>query len=299
MDNIKTNFTIADLENLSGISSDTIRKWESRYELLRPGRTRSNIRRYDVQNLKKLLAISFLYRNGYKISELASLSEKQLNSGVNDLMNRSEDYGHHINSFMIAMLSFDRYVFEETYGRLLSVMTFSDVFIKVIFPFLQDIGTLWQSNSITPAHEHFVSNLIRQKLLINIERLSYREVSGKETFVLFLPLNEIHELGLLFLHFTLLLHARNSIYLGAGIETKDLTDVRKNYPGPLTYITNMTVNPPGQKLSSYLADFRKTILAPNDQLWITGKKAGNAGRMKSPQVILFKDGRELAEHLTK
>jgi len=299
LDKIKTSFSIADLENLSGISSDTIRKWESRYELLRPGRTRSNIRRYDLHNLKKLLAVSFLSRNGYKISELASFTEKQLNTGVNELLSSNVDFGHHIHSLMVAMISFDRHLFEETYNRLLVTMSFSDLFIKVISPFLQDIGTLWQSSSITPAHEHFISNLVRQKLLINIERLTYREVSNKDTFVLFLPLNEIHELGLLFLHFTLLLNGRNSIYLGAGLETMDLTDIRKNFPGRLTFITNMTVNPEKQKLSSYLEHFRKTVLGKNDQVWVTGSKVKEAGPMKSAQVLLFRDGKELTDHLTK
>ena len=56
MNNIKSQFSIKDLENLTGIKAHTIRIWEKRYNLLNPKRTETNIRYYDLASFQKLLS---------------------------------------------------------------------------------------------------------------------------------------------------------------------------------------------------------------------------------------------------
>ena len=285
LDKIKTRFSISELENLSGISIHTIRIWERRYELLKPKRTETNIRYYDNEDLKKLLNVATLHQQGYKISKLATFSGSQLSSSIEKLGTENGDFSKSINAFKLAMFNFDRHLFQRTYNKLSATLSFNDVFIKVILPFLDNIGTLWQTTSITPAHEHFISNLIRQKLFRGVEELSYSEAHTNKTYVLFLPMNEIHELGLLFIHYNLLLHNKNSIYLGQSVETGDLSHLTKSIKGSITYITSGTVYPETKDISSFLSHFEKTLLGNNNKLWITGRKFKELDKAKVPPGI--------------
>ena len=75
---VKQEFSIKDLENLTGVKAHTIRAWEQRYELLNPTRSATNIRTYSGYDLKRLLNVSLLVERGMKISKIAELSEEEL-----------------------------------------------------------------------------------------------------------------------------------------------------------------------------------------------------------------------------
>lgn len=276
MNNIKTEFTIKDLENFSGIKAHTIRIWEKRYKLLTPNRTDSNIRYYDLENLQKLLNVNLLYINGLKISKIAKLSSKDLNDKVKELLLSNGIESHALNSFKLAMLNFDENLFNQTYNGLLASMSFRELFKTIFIPFLKDIGILWQVNSITPAHEHFVSNLIQQKIQINIERLQQTITSKSDyVFVLFLPLNEIHELGLLYLHFELNFHGYKTIYLGRSVPTESLTDLLKFYE-QINFVTYLTVEPSNITLENYLGEVYLNILVNSkNKLLVLGAKVSD------------------------
>ena len=179
LDNVKTRFTIKDLENLSGIKAHTIRIWEQRYNILEPHRTDTNIRYYDLKNLQKLLNVKLLYNRGFKISKIAALSPKELLLLVKEQVGLTDKEDAALNSFKMAMIKFDHQLFEQTYNQLLAHKTVREIFLEYFVPFLIDIGFLWQSNTITPAQEHFVTNLIKQKLHSNIERLQVTAPENK------------------------------------------------------------------------------------------------------------------------
>ncbi len=273
MNNISTLFSIKDLENLSGIKAHTIRIWEKRYGLLEPDRTDSNIRYYDLENLKKLLNISILNSQGHKISRIASYSNEELEAKVREHTSGHHDHEHFVNSLKVAMLNYDRNLFEHTYNSLVAESSFRDVFVNVLVPFLQNIGFQWQSNSINPAHEHFITNLVKQKLLINIERV--QQVLPKdpeEVFVLYLPLNEIHEFGLLYIHYELLLKGKYSIFLGPSVPTENLKSLQKIFK-KVRFISYFTVKPDPDEVLNYLEDFNTQVISDSDDgLTILGRR---------------------------
>ncbi|MDX5583662.1 MAG: MerR family transcriptional regulator, partial [Aureibaculum sp.] len=206
LNTIKTQFSIKDLENFTGIKSHTIRIWEKRYGLLKPKRTDTNIRYYDSNNFLKLLNINLLYNHGYKISKIAEFSESTLLIKVKELISDKAMEEGTLNSFKVAMVNFDVVLFNDTYNKLLSYKSFREIFLEVFIPLLEHIGFLWQTKSLKPIHEHFISNLIIQKIQSNIERnqtVNYNETD--KVFVLYLPMHEIHELGLLYLNYELTL----------------------------------------------------------------------------------------------
>ena len=275
MNNIKTSFTIKDLENLSGIKAHTIRIWEKRYQLFTPKRTSGNARYYDTENLQKLLNVSLLNKNNYKISKIAKLSEESIVLIARELANKTALVDNSINSFKMAMFSFDQALFNQTYNQLLINKTFRDVFKDVFIPFLDHIGLMWQTNTLTPVHEHFISNLISQKIQINIEKIQQNLlVDDSSVYVLFLPENEIHELGLMYLNYELSLRSKKTIYLGQSIPLDNLNSLLAMF-SKVNFISSFTVAPDDSIINDYLNNIDIKLKDSNHQFWAFGNRTQN------------------------
>lgn len=272
MNNVKNVFSIKDLENLSGIKAHTIRIWEKRYDVLEPMRSDTNIRSYDIKNLQKLLNIVLLHNYGYKISKISKLSHTEINKLVNNIVSEKSAKNHAISTFKMAMMNFDQSLFFNTYNQLLSEKSFREVFYTVFIPLMQEIGFLWQTQTISPAHEHFISYLIKQKLLINTEKVQILEPTKTDNvFVLFLPLNEVHELGLMYLNYEILLKGYQTIYLGESIPTESLLDL-KNYYEKITFVSYLTVEPNQDEIDNYISDIQTKLLDnTNHELLLLGR----------------------------
>ena len=272
MNNIKSQFSIKDLENLTGIKAHTIRIWEKRYNLLEPKRTDTNIRYYDLANFQKLLNVSYLNDNGYKISKISTIKEDEIPKLVKEIAINSDTDNHAINALKLAMLNFDQKLFYNTYESLLKEKSFRSIFYEVFIPMLSNIGLLWQTDTITPAHEHFITTLIRQKILVNTEKIQSKRVNdSKKTFVLYLPDNEIHELGLMFINYEIISNGYHSIFLGPSVPIESLTDIQKFYDDVI-FVSYFTVKPEKENLLNYLKNFEDLIIKPSDsKFWVLGR----------------------------
>ena len=299
MNNIKNSFSIKDLENLTGIKAHTIRIWEKRYNLLEPKRTDTNIRYYDLENFQKLLNISFLNNNGYKISKISKIDESEILELVKSIAIKDESNNHAINSFKLAMLNFDQKLFFDTYDSLLKEESFNYIFFEVFMPMLANIGVLWQTDTITPAHEHFISSLIRQKIIANTEKAQLKSANdSKKTFVLYLPDNEIHELGLLYINYEIINNGYHSIFLGPSVPIESLKDLQ-NYYDDITFISYFTIKPEKENVLNYLNSFTDEILkAGKSKFWILGQMLSQVNLENLPDGIkTFNNIQSLTEAL--
>jgi MerR family transcriptional regulator, light-induced transcriptional regulator len=298
MNNVKNVFSIKDLENLSGIKAHTIRIWEKRYNVLQPMRTDTNIRTYDLVSLQKLLNITLLHNYGYKISKIAEYSEEKIPMMVREIISEKSAKTHAINAFKMAMMNFDQTLFFNTYNSLLSEKSFREVFFEVIMPLMHEIGLLWQSDTITPAHEHFITYLIKQKLLTNTEKIqSLDPTKTDKVFVLYLPNNEIHELGLMFLNYEILLNGYKTIYLGESVPTDSLKDL-KRYFDKIVYVTYVTVQPDKDSINEYVQTINKEVLDENSEIWFIGRMTEFIKRERLPEkVSIFSSLLELANEI--
>lgn len=288
MNNIKSVFSIKDLENLSGIKAHTIRIWEKRYNVLRPMRTETNIRLYDSENLQKLLNITLLHKYGYKISKISKLPEERIPQLVNDIVSEKSVKNHAISTFKIAMMNFDQALFINTYDALLKETTFREIFFGVFIPLIGEIGYLWQTNTITIAHEHFISYLIKQKILLNTEVLQAQEPTKKDkVFVLYLPDNEIHELGLMYLNYEVQFNGYKTIYLGESVPIQSLKDV-KRYFDNITFICYMTVEPNKDAINDYMQEITNHLLVDNTNFWAIGRMTESINaRYTNDKITIF------------
>jgi MerR family transcriptional regulator, light-induced transcriptional regulator len=214
-------YSIKDLEEFSGIKAHTLRIWEQRYNLLEPSRTDTNIRLYDDVQLKLLLNAAILYKNGYKISKIAAAKKKNLSAEVNKLFQEKANGDMLIDALVVTMVNMDELSFEELINKSIAELGFDETIINVIFPFFEKIGVLWLTDVINPGQEHFVSNLIRQKLICAIDNLGIIRNPAAKKCVAFLHEEELHEIGLLFYTYQLRKHGVKVIYLGQVVPYED------------------------------------------------------------------------------
>ena len=215
-------YKIKDLENLTGIKSHTIRIWEKRYRILSPDRTDTKIRTYSDSELTHLLTVSMLNRNGIKISKIAKLSQEDMNKLLWDIkVNKEPEYS--MDKLLLSLVSLDEQLFKQTLANLLETEGLEKTFTDHLIPFLDRIGIMWLIGSVNPAQEHFMSNLIRQKIISEIDKQEI-PVSTEKSVLMYLPEHEWHEMSLLFYHFLLRSKGVPTFYLGQSLPYESLVE---------------------------------------------------------------------------
>jgi DNA-binding transcriptional MerR regulator len=260
-------YSIKDLEQLSGIKAHTLRIWEQRYDILKPDRTDTNIRTYDDHDLKLVLNISLLKEHGHKISEISKMSPEELSKEVLLISDKQLSYPDQIHALTISMLDLD----EERFEKIVSTNTlqfgFENMMINIIYPFLSRIGTLWITGSIRPAQEHFISNLIRQKLIVAIDSQPPSLKPGAKKYLLYLPEGEMHEISLLFANYIVRSRQNKVIYLGQSLPFSELSFAHEIHKPD--YIFTVITSVPGQnEIQRYVYKLAKEF--PNSKILMTG-----------------------------
>ncbi len=215
-------YSIKDLEQLSGIKAHTIRIWEKRYELISPSRTDTNIRYYTDDDLHFLLNVGLLNRNGIKISKIAKMRTEEISEKVAEISEVNPEHSTQLDALTISMIEMDEYKFDRIISTHISQMGLENTMIDVINPFLSKLTVLWITGSIKPAQVHFITSLIRQKIIVALDKLPVPTSNTAKTFLLYLPEGEIQELILLFVHFLLKTRQHKVIYLGQNIPLEEL-----------------------------------------------------------------------------
>ena len=215
------SYTIKDLEQISGIKAHTIRIWEQRYGFLQPQRTETNIRTYSADELKVILNVSLLNKYGYKISHINKMSSAEIEDKIFGLNHLDAEKERVVNALIKDMVSLDMLSFERQLDNYIAQKGVEKTITEIIFCFLERVGVLWITNHINPAQEHLASNIVRQKIILGIEKLP-KMYNNAKLIVLFMPEGEYHEIGLLFVHFLLKSKGYNVDYLGTNVPIVDL-----------------------------------------------------------------------------
>ncbi len=223
------HFSIKDVEALTGIKPHTLRIWEQRYGIPQPKRTATNIRYYDDDDIKMLLSVAMLNRQGHKISKITKMGREELDRLVMELTLDATDRIVQIESLTKAMFSLDEVAFEKILAANFLQHGMQDSFLNLVFPFLARVGMLWQTGSVNPAYEHCITNLIRQKLFVAIDAQPKNIAPGAKRFLLFLPAHEPHEIGLLFANYLIRSRGHHTSYLGPNLPLDDLSPVMTIY----------------------------------------------------------------------
>lgn len=264
MKKVKSDFSIKNLENISGIKAHTIRIWEKRYKLLSPERTNTNIRKYSLESLRKLLNITLLYKKGFKISKIANLEPHSIPLLVREIALENSSENISINALKLSMVNFDVGMFDAKYEALIKNNGFEFVFFKIFVPLMTELGILWQTGAICPSHEHFVTSLIKQKIHIQTEKFQKNKyLTSNPKFVIFLPDNEIHELSILFLNYLILNKGFQTIFLGQSIPIESLKTLLSQ-KDILHFVTYITVQPSKNDVLKFIKSFDENLIKDSE-----------------------------------
>ncbi|WP_394990290.1 MerR family transcriptional regulator [Emticicia sp.] len=290
-----SNYSIKDLEQLSGIKAHTLRIWEQRYNIINPKRTDTNIRTYDDKDLKLVLNIALLQSHNYKISKIAQLSLEELSKEVLAISERQLNYPDQIHSLTIAMIDMDEDRFEKIMATNILQFGFENTMINIIYPFLSRIGILWVTGSIGPAQEHFITNLIRQKIIVAIEGQVIRLNANSKKYILYTPEGELHEIPLLFANYVLRARNNKVVYLGQSLPFNELQFVCELHKPD--YLFSVITSTPGQdEIQNYVNRLGENF--PTIKVLLTGYQVVAQGIELPPNteiVINIKQLMDIAE----
>ena len=286
-------YSIKELEQLSGIKAHTIRIWEKRHQLIEPHRTTTNIRFYSDNDLKKIINVSILNNNGVKISKIVKLTLDEINQQVAELSETKNDIGIYIEQLIVAMIDMEEETFEKLLGSLALKFGFEKTMLEIVYPFMEKIGVLWLTDNITPAQEHFISHLIRQKIIVAIDALPLAPKTEKKA-VLYLRETELHELGLLFYHYIIKKLGIRTYYLGQTVPYKSMISACHEHLPDLV-VTALTAGPKPGDMQKYLDQLSSDL--PNCQILITGYALKKASVELPKNIQMFPNVLTLREIL--
>jgi DNA-binding transcriptional MerR regulator len=267
---MNSKYSIKDLEKLSGIKAHTLRAWEQRYSLIEPFRTETNIRYYGDDHLKKILNIAVLVKSGMRISKVANLSTEEIRAAVIDAGRYQGNYESQINAFKIAMLDYDEYLFETVFNKCLIQFGTEETLNKILGKFIQEIGFLWQAGAINVSNEHFISSLVKQKLFAIIDQTMLPQLTdNSKSYVLYLPADELHELGLLYVYYYLKKLGHRVIYLGQSVPVEYLKEVAERTK-VYQFVSIFTTTPHQDEIESYFEKIGELFKDENHRFFLTG-----------------------------
>lgn len=284
-------FTIKELEILSGIKAHTIRIWEQRYQFLKPSRTPTNIRKYSNEELKTLLTVALLNRYGYKISRIDHMPSEQRNQEALNLSIGDAQTEHLTNELIGCMIELRIHEFEQILEMHLNKNGLFHTITTLIFQFLERTGILWQTGRINAAHEHIVSNIIRQKVVVAIDKLPSTSKNDM-LLLLLLPEYEFHELGLLFVYYLLKQKGIPVIYLGANVPLKDVTYVVKIKEPDYIYM-HLTSSSTKLNIHRFIS-----ALQAQSKLLLSGSVTETFSKKTSSHVKVLKSFSEVQSYIT-
>lgn len=286
-------YSIKDLEVLSGVKAHTIRIWEKRYHLLTPYRTDTNIRFYNDFDLRRILNVSLLVNNGFKISKVARFDELKMKESVLEVTKKNTTEPDYIDRLILNMLNFDNIGFYKLMDEIIAKKGLEESVVKVFFALFERIGTYWQVGSIFPAQEHYVTSIFRQKLIAETDKIGFENLNGS-TILFFLPDGELHEMSLLFYSYLAKKYGYNVIYLGQFVPFDDLMKVQSHIK--IDHVFTAFINPlTKEDLENYLVKLKETFR--DQKIFITGWQVQHSNPELPRTVKIVKDYKDFKKYL--
>jgi DNA-binding transcriptional MerR regulator len=289
-------YSIKDLENLTGIKAHTLRVWEQRYGIIDPKRTATNIRYYNDEDLRKVMNIALLNKNGLKISKIAELTPEQIQEKVAAISDVNHQFATQLDAMTLAVVEMDEFKFDRIIRAHIEQVGFEKAMIDVVYPFLDKLNLLWFTGSISPVQESFITNLIRQKAIVAIESLPIPNTPDAKKFLLFLPEGERQELTLLFIQFLIKKQGHKAVFLGNDVSIGDLADAVK-ITGPDYILTIITETYSNNNLQPFVNTLQGNF--PDVELILTGYQVIAQALESSSKLTLLNSLYETQDFLEK
>ena len=248
--------------------------WEKRYAIIQPNRTETNIRFYTDDDLQKLLNISLLNQNGNKISAIADMTDEEI---IQEITALSEQHGQvevDINQMVMAAIDLHEDLFDRVLNSCLLKLGFEKTFCDVIFPLFDKLSVMWQIGRINACQERFITNLVRQKLLVATDGLTGGVDVSRGLVLSFMPTEHENEIGLLYSNYLLRKNKYQVVYLGPEVPFEHIRRIQNpgkfdqliiglNHPvelaGLIDYVNKLRTIFPTQRINLIVSKHQKPV----------------------------------------
>ena len=289
-------FSISDIENLTGIKAHTIRVWEQRYDFFTPKRSDTNIRYYDDDDLCMFLNVATLNENGYKISKISKMNIDEINQLVKSLKEDHYNVNVQVQMLSNAMLKMDDFEFDEILTACIEDMGMEKAMNEIIFPFMRKVGFMWQVGTINPAHEHFATQKIEQIIIHSTFLYTKKPDLHGKRYLLFLPPNENHEIGLLFAQYLIKINGHHALYLGQNLPYDSLEEVVSYYEPDYAFTVLTTIGG-DQSIETIINSLEKSV--GNTNLILAGSQITINNFKNRDNLIFINNISEFISHISK
>jgi DNA-binding transcriptional MerR regulator len=286
-------YSIKDLERLSAINANTIRVWERRYNIIKPGRTDTNRRRYSDAELRKIINISILNRNGLKISAIATLSDREIEDKVRFLSRETGRQNTQVEALIVLMMEKDEKGINDLLIRSIMNIGLEETFSQIVFPFFNRIGVMWQTGATDIGSEHFISNIIRQRIILSLDSLPAITKDNSKKAILFLPENELHEIVLLFYNYIIRKIGHQTIYLGQSTPVKSVAGINNLWNADLI-VTGLMSGYSDMSPEDIYSQLASTF--PKQKILVAGVLAELAKKNNTPNIFPIKSVADLKSY---
>jgi MerR family transcriptional regulator, light-induced transcriptional regulator len=287
-------YSIKDIENLSGVKAHTIRMWERRFDIIKSKRTDTNIRFYDEKDLQLILNIALLNRKGHKISRIAQMTAEEIQLQVASLLEVETEFEDKLDVLTLAMFELNEYKFVKILSHQIKEKGFEETLETILYPLLDKLSMMWITGSVKSVHETFVSNIIRRKLMVEMDQLPYNENEYHPRVMVYLPENDTHELSLLYLNYVLRKYGANTLNLGINVSLIDVLEAAQILHPQYVYTIfndSFTERP----LQPYLNELAKYL--PETQIIISGYQTLRQKLILPSNVEKLADLKEIKKHI--
>lgn len=269
---------------MTGLSLDTLRAWERRYDAVTPRRGDRG-RVYTDADVARLRQLGALVSRGHAIGTIARLEDAQLErllASSERMASRPADEtpSARLDEITAALDDYDLATIEKALNRYAAILPPRDLIFAVVLPLLKDIGDRWEAGTLRPAQEHLVSAIVRSVLGSLLRNLTRIEATPRVVFAA--PSGERHELGLLAAAVLAAAEGAGVIYLGCDLPATDIWHAAQRSDARIVIVS---LTAPGAVARAEL----RALATPPDgvSLWVGGPAA--------PQLLALANGR--ARHL--
>ncbi|MBK7139202.1 MAG: cobalamin B12-binding domain-containing protein [Bacteroidetes bacterium] len=286
MSNSISTYSIKDLERLTGIKAHTLRIWEQRFSLFKASRTKTNIRYYTNEDLVFIINISILNHSGIKISKISTMDKEEIWAKVLELNSIENNHEIILTKLKVALLQYNEFDFLSILEDQIKNIGFENTIIDICFPLLRNVGILWLTKSLEPAQEHFATNLIRQKIIAEIDKLDWRQSQKSQSFLIANVENEFHEIGIIFSAYLVRKNGFRVVYLGKNVPITNILDFIENNK-PDYYISVFTSYPQQKEINGFVEDIRNR--SKKVKMIFSGYQMQNWENKENSNVITFQE----------
>jgi len=260
MEEANNIFSIKDLENFSGIKAHTIRIWEKRYRILEPDRTESNIRFYNENELRKILNIAYLNRNGVKISRIAKFTDDELSGQVVKTSSSDNvDKDSRTGELLMSAIRFSDEQFRGSLNPYIEKHGLEKAYITYLYPLLVKARILWQTGSLARAQEQFIRNTIASLIIEENNRIITTAAPKGPAVAMINTSDNQNDINFLFYRYILRKRNFEVIFPGGILPASEVIEIHKIKPFGFLVVNSNSFDYL-RKMSGHFSDIGKSMM---------------------------------------